>query len=134
LIGAFSLSIVSLAFIFPHRESNGFGDSHSSDLPYVQGVTKSNGYYNISLAFSNITDPVRLDNILINPNSQKDITNLTIYLNGTTVNTYPLRQMQSGDSLQISLKLPCNEYASGSTIYLYVMGDCIGCGEEVVLP
>ena len=134
-IGAISLSLVTLASINRY-ESNGYVDSHSSDsdFPYVQGVTKSNGYYNISLAFSNVTDPIRLDNILINPNSQENVTDLTIYVNGTTVNTYPLSYLHSGDSLQVNLTLPCTEYASGSTISLCVMGDCIGCGEGVVLP
>lgn len=135
-IGAISLSLVSFAGILPRNEANGYVDSHSSDLPHFQGVTKSNGYYNISLAFSNVTDPERLDNILINPNSPEDITDLTFYLNGTTVNapdpaSYSLK---SGDSLQVNFTFPCTEFTSGSTVLVYVMGDHFGWGTGVVLP
>jgi hypothetical protein len=133
-IGALSLSIVSLASILPRQEYSGYGDSHSSDLPYLQGVTKSYGYYNISLAFSNVTDSERLDNILVNPNSPETVTDLTIYVNGTIANKYPFSYLQSGDSLQVNLTLLCTAYASGSTLYLCVMGDTFGCGREVVLP
>jgi hypothetical protein len=115
------------------RESNGYGDSHSSDIPIIQGVTKSNGYYNISLAFSNVADPIRLDNILIDPNTQEKFTP-TFYVNGTAVSTYPLGLLKRGDSLQVNLTVPCSECASKSSLYLCVMGDTIGCGREVMLP
>jgi hypothetical protein len=135
-IAAFGLTLVSLACILNRHESYGQGDSHSSDLPYVQGVTKSNGYYNISLAFSKVADPIRLDNILVNPHSEEPIKDLTFYLNGTAVNVEdPARySLKSGDSLQVNLTLPCTEFAAGSAVYLCVMGDSIGCGLEVVLP
>lgn len=135
-IGAFSLTIVSLGYILPRHVSYGQGDSHSADLPLVQEVTRNNGYYNISLAFSNVTDPIRLDNILVNPNSDENIKDLTFYLNGTALNAGdPARcNLKSGDSLQVNLTLPCTECASGSKLYLCVIADCIGCGEEIVLP
>ena len=114
-IGTTSLLVATLGEI-KRYESSGYVDSHPSDLPYIQGVTKSNGYYNISLAFSDVSDLIRLDNILVNPNSQEDTTDPTIYVNGTAVNTYPLSSLQSGDSLQVNLTLPCNEHASGIII------------------
>jgi hypothetical protein len=102
-------------------------------LPYVQVVTRSNGYYNISLAFSNVTDPIRLDNILVNPNGQEDF-DPTIYMNGTIMKRYPLGSLKRGDSLQVNLTLPCSEFASKSSLYLCIMGDSFGCGKEITLP
>jgi hypothetical protein len=129
-----SLSIGTIGTI-NCNESNGYADSHSSDLPHFQGVTKSNGYYNISLAFSNVQDPIRIDNIIItNPNNHEDNINPTIYVNGTIMTTYPLSCLNSGDSLQINLTIPTAKYKPGTTLNLYVMGDCFGCGKTVVLP
>ena len=127
-----SLSVLTLDILNRH-ESSGYVDSRSSDFPIVQDVTKSNGYYNISLEFSNVANPIRLDNVLINPNSQEDF-NPTIYVNGTIVKTYPLSSLKSGDSVQVNLTLPCSECASKSSLYLCVMGDSFGCGKEVTLP
>ena len=62
-----------------HSQSGGFADSHSSDFPTVQAATKNSGYYNVTLAFTNVTDPERLDNILINPQSSKTVTDATFY-------------------------------------------------------
>lgn len=129
---AVSLSVVAFGGI-NCCESSGYVDPHSSVIPSVQGVTKSNGYYNISLAFSNVSDPVRLDNILINPHSSGDAPNSTIYVNGTAVNTYPLSSLNSGDSLQVNLTIPTAGYDS-RTVYLCIMGDCFGCGRTVALP
>ena len=127
-----SLTAASLC-ILGRSELNGAAGSNYSDFFIVQGVTKSNGYYNISLAFQNVTDPIRLDNILINPNSQEDF-HPTIYVNGTIARAYPLGSLKSGDSLQVNLTLPCSECASKSSLYLCVMGDSFGCGKEVTLP
>ena len=117
-------------------QSSGVPDSHSQDLPNVAGVTKNNGYYNITLAFINVTDSETLDNILINPQSSKTVTDSTFYLNGTAINQQdPVScNLKSGDNLQINLTLPCTEFPSGSTITLEVMGNCFGCGKAVVLP
>ncbi len=133
-IGAISLSLISLAIILPHNESSGYDNSYSIDLPVLQSVTKSNGYYNISLGFSSVINSERLDNILVNPNSPETATDVTIYVNGTAMNTYPLSYLKAGDSLQVNLTLPCTEYAPGSTISLCVMGDSFGCGIKAVLP
>lgn len=77
-----------------------------------------------------------MDNIIINPNSQENITDLTFYLNGTTVKapdpaSYNLK---SGDSLQVNLTVPRTEFTSGSTIVICVMGDHFGWNKGVVLP
>lgn len=137
LIETFGFTLV-FGYVLFRQESGGVVDPHSNDsvFPRVQGVTKSNGYYNISLAFTNVTYPERLDNILVNPNSPVDVTGLIAYLNGTALEAgAPITwSLESGDSLQINLTLPCTEFASGSEIYLCIMGDYFGCGESVVLP
>jgi hypothetical protein len=136
-IGVVSLSVVTFAAINQNETRGGsYVNSHSSDFPHFQGVTKSNGYYNISLAFSNVTDPERLDNILINPNSQENITDLTFYLNGTTVNAAnpASYNLKSGDSLQVNFTVSSTEFTSGSTMLVYVMGDNFGWNTGVVLP
>jgi hypothetical protein len=135
-IGAICSSVVTFAVFGQHESQVGSSVNRSSDYPVFQGVTKSNGYYNISLAFSNVYDPERLDNIVINPNSQENITGLTFYLNGTAVAppnpaSYSLK---SGDSLQVNFTVPCSEFASGSTMLVYVVGDSFGWNTEVVLP
>jgi hypothetical protein len=138
LIETFGFTLVFGIVLSSRYESGGIPDPHANDsvLPKLQGVTKSNGYYNISLAFTNVTYRERLDNILVNPNSPEDVTGLIAYLNGTALDAgAPItRFLESGDSLQINLTLPCTEFASGSEIYLCVMGDHFGCGESVVLP
>jgi hypothetical protein len=115
---------------------NGLPDSHSQDLPTFQGVTKNNGYYNITLAFTNVTDSETLDNIVINPERSETVADSTFYLNGTAVNPQgPVScSLKSGDSLQIDLTLPCTEFPSGSTVMLEVVGNSFGCGKAVVLP
>jgi hypothetical protein len=138
LIETFGFTLVFGAILSSRYESGGVPDPHANDsvLPVVQGVSKSNGCYNISLAFVNVTYRERLDNILVNPNSPEDVTGLVAYLNGTALDAgAPIAcSLESGDSLQINLTLPCSEFASGSTIYLCAMGDHFGCGKSVVLP
>ena len=138
LIETFGFTLVFGVVLSSRHESSGVSDPYGNDsvLPVLQGVSKSNGYYNISLAFVNVTYPERLDNILVNPNNPEDVMGLIGYLNGTALAfgapiTYALK---SGDSLRVDLTLPCSEFASGSSIYLCVMGDCFGCGKSVVLP
>ena len=136
-LGAVCSSVITFAAISQHESHGGlFVNSRSSDYPYFQGVTKSNGYYNISLAFSNVTDSERLDNVLINPNSQDNITDLTFYLNGTTIDAPnpAAYNLKSGDSLQVNFTVPCSEFASGSTMLVYVVGDSFGWNTEIVLP
>jgi hypothetical protein len=136
-IETFGFTLVFGWVLSPH-ESGGVLDPHANDsvFPKVQGVTKSSGLYNISLAFINVTYAERLDNILVNPNSSETVTGLVAYLNGTALDEgAPItRQLKSGDSMQINLTLPCAEFASGETLTLCVMGDHFGCGTGVVLP
>ena len=111
--------------------------SWPSSNPSLQGVTKNGGYYNISLAFTNVTYPERLDNILINPNSPGNVAGLTAYLNGTASNIPNVSEscnLKKGDSLQVNLVFPCSNFTSGSEVYLAVMGDYFGCGGYVLLP
>ena len=133
-IALISWSLMVLAGVNGAFSSN--ESSWTSDNPSFQGVTKNDGYYNISLAFKNVTYAERLDNILINPNSQENVIGLTAYLNGTAVNAPdPVScNLQKGDSLQVNLVFPCTNFASGTTIHLDVIGDNFGCGGSVVLP
>ncbi len=131
---ALTSSLLTADYLYRPR-SSGVPDSHIQDFPNVEGVTKNNGYYNISLAFINVTDNETLENILINPQSSKTVADSTFYLNGTAISQQdPVScSLKSGDSLQINLTLPVTEFASGSTITLQVMGNSFGCGKAVVL-
>ncbi len=134
---AAALASSSLTAAYLNRtQTSGVPIPVSRDFPVLGGATKNNDYYNISLAFANVTDNETLDNILINPQSSKTVTDATFYLNGTAVNQQdPVTcSLKSGDSLQISLTLSCSEFPSGSTIMLDVMGSCFGCGEALRLP
>ena len=135
-VGAVCSSVVTFAALSQNESRGSYVNSRTADFPHFQGVTKSDGYYNISLVFSNVTDPERLDNILINPQSPETVTNLTAYLKGTAIDAAsPIScNLKSGDGLQVDLTLPCIEYASGTTITLQVMDDVFGCGVPVVLP
>ena len=132
---ALASSFLTTDILVRHQVA-GVPDSHSQDLPNLEGVTKNNGYYNITLAFINVTDSENLDNILVNPQSSKTVIDSTFYLNGTAINPQdPVScNLNSGDSLQINLTLPCTEFPSGSTITLQVMGNSFGSGKAVVLP
>jgi hypothetical protein len=96
---------------------------------------KNNGVYNISLAFVNVTYNERLDNILLNPNSEEEVTGLVAYLNGTALPSgAPITcSLRSGDSLRVDLTVPCTEFASGEELYLCIMGDCFMSGKTVKL-
>ncbi len=138
LAGTLGFTLVFGALLTPRHESSGVPDPHANDsvFPKLQGVTKNNGLYNISLAFTNVTYPVKLDNVLINPNSSEDAAVLVAYMNGTALDEgAPIAcGLKRGDSMQINLTLPINKFASGETLHLCVMGDCFGCGIPVVLP
>jgi hypothetical protein len=137
-IGTLSFTLVFAAVLTPGSESSGIPDPHANDsvLPKVEGITKNNGFYNISLAFINVTYAENLDNILINPNNSKATTGLVAYMNGTALDeSAPIAcKLAGGDSMQINLTLPSNEFASGETVNLCVMGEGFGCGIPVVLP
>jgi len=137
LIGTVGFTLVFGA-VLAYNESDGVVDPHSNDsvFPKVESVTESNGFYNIHLAFVNVTYRERLDNILINPHSSETITGLIAYLNGTALDAgAPVTcGLESGDSLEINLTFPCIEFASGSSITLCVLGDCFGGETSIVLP
>jgi len=137
-IGTLSFTLVFAAVLTPNHESSGVPDAHANDsvLPKLQGVTKNNALYNISLAFINVTYAENLQNILINPNSSKDVTGLVAYMNGTALaeNSPITCKLESGDSMQINLTLPISEFATGETVNLCVMGDGFGSGIPIILP
>jgi hypothetical protein len=132
---ALTSSFLTTDYLYCAR-SNGVPDSHSQDIPTVTGVTKKGSYYNITLAFTNVTDSETIENILINPQSSNAVTGSTFYLNCTAVNPQNsvCCSLKCGDSLQINLTLPCTEFPSGSTINLEVTGNSFGYGKAVVLP
>ena len=135
-----SIALISWTALVVVAENGAFiskGTFWTSDCPSLVGVTKSNGYYNISLAFSSVNYSRQLQNIVINPNSQGTVTGLTGYINGTVVNaTNPVFNycLKTGDSLQVSIMFPCVAFSSGTTIDVQVFGDCFGSGGTVLLP
>jgi hypothetical protein len=135
-----SIALISWAVFVVAAENGAFvskGTFWASDCPSLVGVTKSNGNYNISFAFSSVNYSRQLQNILINPNSQGNVAGLAGCINGTAVNaTDPVFKycLKSGDSLQVSLIFPCADFASGTTIDVQVLGDCFGSGGAILLP
>jgi hypothetical protein len=130
---------LAMGYVISSRtESGGVPDPHANDsvLPQLQFVIKTNGVYNISLAFVNVTYRERLDNILLNPNSEEEVTGLVAYLNGTALpSDAPITcSLNSGDSLRVDLTMPCTEFASGEELYLCIMGDCFMAGKTIKLP
>lgn len=87
--------------------------------------TKNNDLYNVSLTI-NAFDTQTINKLQLNEN----ITGLTTYVNGTSVNTAnPLQiKLNSGDLIQVNFTMPCAEYSSVneimviSTDALYYMG------------
>lgn len=137
-IGTLSFTLVFASVLAPGSESSGIPDPHANDsvLPKVEGVTKNDGFYNISLAFINVTYAENLENILINPNNSKAPIGLVAYMNGTALDeSAPIAcKLEGGDSMQINITLPISEFASGETVNLCVMGEGFGCGLPIVLP
>ena len=76
-------------------------------------MTKNNNLYNISITI-NASLPETINKLQLNEN----ITGLTTYVNGTTVNTAnPLQiKLNSGDSIEVNLTMPCDEYSSVNEI------------------
>jgi len=135
-----SIALISWTVFVVAAENGTFiskGTVWTSDSPSLVAVAKSKGYYNISLAFSSVNYSRQLQNILINPNSQGIVPGLTGDINGTAVNgTNPIftYNLKSGDSLQVSILIPCTDFVSGTILQVQVMGDCFGTGGEVKLP
>lgn len=120
---------------------NGFfvskSTSWASNNPSLVGVAKSDGYYNISFAFSSVNYTRELQNIMINPNSNDAVVGLKGNINGTAVNEEnPVFSslISKEDSIQVDLLVPCADFRSGTTIYLQVLGDGFGSGGTILLP
>ncbi|MCW4003389.1 MAG: hypothetical protein NWE95_05700 [Candidatus Bathyarchaeota archaeon] len=135
-----SIALISWTFIVIAGVNGAFSNNKSgwtSNNPSFESITKNDGYYNISLAFSNVTYNEKLNGIvIINSSNHENDINPTAYLNGTAVGaTDPIScNLQRGDSLQVNLVFPCANLDSGTTINIHVMGDVFGCGGSVVLP
>jgi hypothetical protein len=107
----------------------------SSSNPSLVAVTKNGNNYNISLAFTNVAYNQTVDNFLINPHSPTT-THFTAYLNGTIAKVPNIAscKLESGDSLRVDLVFPCDNFTSGTQLYLVGLGNCFGCGGYVKLP
>jgi hypothetical protein len=79
-------------------------------------MTKNNSLYNISLTI-NAFAPERINKLQLNEN----LTGLTTYVNGTTVNTEnPLQiKLNSGDLIEVNFTMPCAEYSSVNEITVF---------------
>lgn len=81
-----------------------------------QGIATKGGICNISLEI-NAWFPAIINKLQLN----QDITGLTTYVNGTTVNTAnPLQiKLNEGDFIQVNFTMPCTEYSSicGITVF-----------------
>jgi uncharacterized protein (TIGR02588 family) len=84
-----------------------------------QGVTVSNGQYNISYSIK-AQESSTIDKILIkqanitDPTTSVAVNKATIYINGTTIKTTSQLnyQLNSGTNLQLSIIIPCTETSS----------------------
>jgi hypothetical protein len=135
-----SVALISWTVFVVAAENRDFiskGTIWTSSSPSLAGVSKTNGYYIISLAFSSVNYSRQLQNTLINPNNQEVVAGLTGDINGTSVNgTNPVFAycLKSGDNLQVKAQFPCSAFVSGTTIWVEVMGDCFGTRVEILLP
>jgi hypothetical protein len=135
MISAFSLSIVAMSFVNQYDQMhNGMDLGEETAFLDFQSITKSNGYYTISLAI-NASAPQSIDKIVIGPmnntagsiiTSKKEVNSLHMSLNGTAMDTAAdlakklNYHLNSGDCVQVTFTLPCTEYASNSTISVTV--------------
>jgi hypothetical protein len=122
IIGAITANLAVLSWLTASGNSSSEQGIPNIDFPSWQGVTKSAGYYNVSLSFSNLTDPLTLTNIFVDPWSIQNYSAPTFYFNGTLENHFPLTALGIGDSLHVSLTFPCSEYASGTNLDVDVVG------------
>ncbi|XHH08476.1 MAG: hypothetical protein ACFCUE_13025 [Candidatus Bathyarchaeia archaeon] len=87
-----------------------------------QGVTVSNGQYNISYSI-NAQESSTIEKILIkqanitDPTTNVAVNKVTIYINGTTMKTTSQLnyQLNSGSSLQLNIIIPCTATSSNQT-------------------
>jgi hypothetical protein len=135
------ISIVLISWTVVVAAENGFfagkSTSWAYDNPSLVGVAKSNGYYNLSFAFSSVNYTRQLQNFMINPNSNDVVVGLKGYINGTALNgENPVFSslINKGDSLQVDLLIPCADFPSGTTINVEVLGSGFGSGGSILLP
>jgi hypothetical protein len=135
-----SIALISWTVLVVAAENGFFVDkstSWASDNPSLVGVAKSDGYYNISFAFSSANYTRQLQNIIINPNRNDAVVGLKGCINGTAVNEEnPVFSslIIKGDSLQVDLLIPYADFRSGTTINLQVLGAGFGSGGTILLP
>jgi hypothetical protein len=135
-----SIALISCTVLVVAAQ-NGFfvpkSTSWASDNPSLMGVAKSDGYYDISFAFSSTNYTRQLQNIMINPNSNDAVVGLKGSINGTAVNEEnPVFSslINKGDSLQVDLLVPTADFPSGTAINVQVLGSGFGCGGTILLP
>ena len=111
------------------------------EINNVQSITKSNGYYNISVAIPNNSANKTyvyhmVGNLGINQVAQEDIPGLAMYMNGTAITvSAPIRyDLKAGDTAQINMLVPCSLYRSGTTINVVWWGSPEMWGEPIQLP
>ena len=108
-----------------------------TDSPALTAVTRSNGYYNLSFAFTSANYSRELQNIIINPRADTPIAGLMGYINGTIVNgPNPVFKynLQANDSLYIDIMLPCTNFNPDTSIEVEVMGAHFLAGGRILLP
>jgi hypothetical protein len=135
-----SIALISWTVLVVAAQNGFFAGKSTSwayDNPSLVGVAKSDGYYNISFAFSSVNYTRQLQNFLINPNSNDVVVGLKGYINGTAVNgENPVFSslIDKGDSLQVNLLIPCADFSSGTTINVQVLGAGFGSSGKILLP
>ncbi len=113
LVGLIALTCVILACMEANR------NSRTRPVPEIisvrnQGVTVSNGDYNISYSI-NARQSTTIDKILVkssnvtDPSMTTEVSGATVYINGTDVNiANPLDyRIDSGNNLQVNVIIPC---------------------------
>ena len=81
-----------------------------------KAMTESNSLYNISLTI-NAFSPERINKLQLNEN----VTGLTTYVNGTTINAAnPLQiKLNSGDLIEVNFTMPCADYSSVNKVIVF---------------
>jgi hypothetical protein len=149
ILVAFCLSIFAMYVVNQYDQMHMYhGPGQETVFLDFQSITKSNGYYNISLAI-NVLAPQSLDKLVIGPmnntagsiiTSKEEVNSLNMSLNGTAVDTAADMAKQlnyhlnSGDCVQVNFRLPCTEYSSNSTIGVDVFTSQAMYFQEMGLP
>jgi len=140
LTAAFAASLLVADIVNPVDEIRTVG-TITPRIHYVQSVSRDNGYYNICLAIpnnsANKSDVYRMvGNLGVNHVAQEDIPGLAMTVNGTALDaSTPIRyDLKAGDTVQISMLVPCSLYKSGSIVDVIWWGSSQMWGEPVQLP